>query len=106
MADEVKKEASHVVSLERRIAKQAEDLTKKFDAMAQHVKELKVDLQACATKIEVMDARVQHTKDMVDTKLDVLMDTGGKRDSWLRPEFGAATTAASTTAQAEAQQRN
>ncbi len=106
-ADEAKKEASHVVSLERRITRQGEDLTSKFDATAQHVKELKLDLQACVTKTEVIEARVQNTKDLVDAKLDVLMNTGGKRDSWLRPEFGAAATVAgSTTEQANAQERS
>eukprot|EP01043_Picozoa_sp_COSAG02_P131115 COSAG02_NODE_68897_length_213_cov_2267.587719_1_plen_33_part_10 len=33
-----------MVSLERRITRQGEDLTSKFDATAQHVKELKLDL--------------------------------------------------------------
>eukprot|EP01043_Picozoa_sp_COSAG02_P012330 COSAG02_NODE_474_length_21578_cov_225.787746_18_plen_119_part_00 len=88
--DEVKKEASHGFSLERRIEKQGEDLTRKFDDTAQHVQKLKLDQQACATGLEVMESRVQNMKDLVDAKLDVLMNTGGKRDSWLRPEFGAA----------------
>eukprot|EP01049_Picozoa_sp_SAG25_P014386 SAG25_NODE_2526_length_1553_cov_1.086657_4_plen_96_part_00 len=95
-----------MVSLERRITRQGEDLTSKFDATAQHVKELKLDLQACVTKTEVIEARVQNTKDLVDAKLDVLMNTGGKRDSWLRPEFGAAAAVAATTEQANAQERS
>lgn len=92
--DEAKKEASTLVSLERRIDKQGQDLTRKFDDTAQQLKKLMLDQQACATGLEVMESRMQNTKDLVDAKLDVLMNTGGKRDSWLRPEFGAAATTA------------
>eukprot|EP01046_Picozoa_sp_COSAG06_P038130 COSAG06_NODE_4374_length_4319_cov_5.169905_4_plen_50_part_00 len=45
---------------------------------------------------------MDNTKKLVDTKLDVIMSTGGKRDSWLKPEFTPMPAAAAAAAAAAA----
>ena len=56
-----------VVSLERRISTTSDEMTRKLAELQSNTKDLKQELQAHATKTEVIEARVQHTKDMVSS---------------------------------------
>ena len=53
--------------MERRISNTGDEMTRKLAELQSSTKDLRQELQAHATKTEVMEARVQHTKDLVSS---------------------------------------